>query len=989
MVKGTKTSTQTDFDGKYSINTTAGNVLIVSYIGYKTQEAVVTKSTQNFTLKTDSVLEEVVVIGYGSQKKKEVTSSISKISGDSFKGLVTASFEGQLAGRAAGVQVTTQNGVVGEAPRIRIRGVGSISGLNSPLIVVDGLPVYSNDTGGYAATNGLGDINPNDIESYDILKDGAATAIYGSRGANGVILITTKKGNKGAMKVDYSTVIGFSNAVKTFDLLQTPDFLTIANEKRTNRGQAPWAVGNAFNTDWQSAVLNRDAFQMEHNLSFNGGNETTKYFMSLGYNELEGVAVANDFKRYSVRTNLEHDINKWLKFGGSLALTRSEYNGLNTGRNSLSGNIFNATRQLPNTPIFDATNPTGYNLSADFNFVGQGTNTDPVGDGISNIAYALANNKYVSKANRTILNTFLSADLSKDLNLKVQASVDNSNTGGFLYWSPVHGDGRGTNGRLQNSNTDQLRWNVQNILNYNKTFAKDHRFSATAVLEYQKERNQFFEGIGTNLLDEFYSQNLVTGAYGTQEATGGVNEVGIISYLGRGSYNYKQKYFLQGSIRRDGLSKFATDVRWNYFTGYSAGWNVSNESFMKGIKKTISELKLRGSFSQTGNDQVLGGDPYPYFNLTSASQYGTLNGIAFTQLGNNVLTWETSKKTDYGVDLGLFDNKIKFTYDYFQNDQDGLVLYVPTAPSLGIPFNRIPKNVGNMVTKGHEFSLEFSPVKSKNFNWNVSANLSLQKNEVTSIPNEILGGTFSDVSIAPNLIIRQGESINSIYGFEYWGTNPANGNPVYYKADGSLVQGNIPTGTYFVFNPADPTNISVASSLSTATDRKVLGNTLPTYFGAVTNRLNYKNFDLTFLVRFSGGNKIFNATRRDLLTQNLNNNSTEILGRWQSPTNPGDGQTPRLWASANPFVNQSGIATSRFVESGDFVSLDNLTFGYSFPKELTSRIKVNNIRIFVQGQNLLFITKYRGLNPEMETGGVDLNGTPRARIFSCGVNVSL
>ena len=348
QVKGTATGTQTDFDGKYSIKANTGDVLIFTYLGLKTQDIkVATSNTINVTMTEDaSVLDEVVVVGYGVQKKKEVTGSIASISGGDLAGLVTPSFESQIAGRAAGVQVTTNNGIIGEAPRIRIRGIASIGSGTSPLIVVDGMPIYSGDVGGYASTNALGDINPNDIESYDILKDGAATAIYGSRAANGVILITTKKGKKGTMKVSYNNTTGFASAIKTFDLLKTSDFLVIANEKRTNRGQAEWAIGSEFDTDWQKAVLNSSALQIDHSLSLNGGTESTKYFLSMGYTDQEGVAVANDMKRYTIRANVEHEVNKWLSLGGNIALTRTEYNGLNTGRNSLSGNIFNALATL-------------------------------------------------------------------------------------------------------------------------------------------------------------------------------------------------------------------------------------------------------------------------------------------------------------------------------------------------------------------------------------------------------------------------------------------------------------------------------------------------------------------------------------------------------------------------------------------------------------------------------------------------------------------
>ncbi len=995
LIKGTTTGTQTDFDGKYTIKAKSGDILTFTYLGLKTQEVKVGASnTVNVTMAEDaSVLDEVVVIGYGVQKRKEVTGAIASISGSDITGLVTPSFEGQLAGRATGVQITTSNGIIGEAPRIRIRGISSINSGTYPLVVVDGMPIYTGDTGGVASTNALGDINPNDIESYEILKDGAATAIYGSRGANGVILITTKKGKKGAMKVNYNSVIGYASASNLFDLLETPDFLVIANEKRANvlpTAQPAWAAGSSYNTDWQAAVLNNAALQMDHSLSLNGGTDKTKYYMSVGYTEQDGVAKANDMERYSIKFNMEHNINKWLSIGGGLAVTRTEYNGLNTGRNSLSGNIYNATKQLPNTPVYDPSHPTGYNLSTAYvNTVGVADNLEPIANFIPNIVYVLDHNKYVSKTNRTLANFFASADIVKGLNYRLQGSADNPITKGFQFLNPVHGDGFGANGILYNDNTDLLRWNIQNILNYNLSIQDSHNFALTAVTEYQKQRNEVFWGQGSDLLDEFYNQNLVTGSYATQESGGGVSERGIISYLGRLSYNYKQKYFLQGSLRRDGISQLSPENRWYTFTGYSAGWNIANEGFMESIKDIVSEFKLRGSYSQTGNSDI---GNYPYLGLTLPSQYGSLNGLAFSQFGNDQLRWESSKKTDFGVDLGLLSNKIRVTFDYFNNDIDGLILAVPTAPTLGIPNNTINKNIGVLNNKGLEFAVDYSIFNNENFKWDVNANISFVKNKINSLPNggaDIIGGTSTDTNIAPNLIIREGESINSLYGYQYWGVNPANGNPVYYKADGSLVQGNVPTGTYFVFDPNNPTDLSTASSLVAAEDKVLLGNTLPTYYGGFSSKLSYKNFDFGFMFRFSGGNKIFNSTRRDLLTQDFSNNSTEILGRWQSPENPGDGVTPILYAGTNTFTNLTSAASTRFVEKGDFISLDNISLGYSFPKQITDLIHVDSFRFFVQAQNILMITDYRGLNPEMETAGVDLNGTPRSKVLSFGVNVNL
>lgn len=996
-VKGNAKGVSTGFDGKYSIKAKEGDVLEYSFMGMRTIVKTVGKSNTINTILQDNTkqLGEVVVVGYGTQKKKDLTTSISKVKGAEIQSLVSPSFESQLAGRSSGVQVTTATGIVGQAPRIRIRGVSTINSTQEPLYVIDGVPLYTGDIGGYANTNALGDINPADIESFEILKDGAAAAIYGSRAANGVVIITTKKGKKGSMNVSFNTVLGVASPVKTFDLLETPEFLVIANEKRTNRGQSAWAVGSEYNTDWQSAVLNKSAIQLDNSLSFSGGTEKTKYFLSLGYTSQDGIAKSNSMNRYSMRTNLEHDVTKWLTVGGSINLTKTDYSGLNTGRNSLSGNMFNAIRQLPNTPIYDPSNPTGYNISTTGN-VGQWNNLAPVGDNISNIGYVLDKNKLQSKITRILVNTFASFNITKDLNYRFQASVDNPQTKGFQYWDPIHGDGAGSKGRLQNDMTSNIRWNIQNILNYNKTFFNSHNIGLTAVMEHQKERNEYFEGTGTNLLDAFYDQGLVTGSYGTQESAGGITEEGIISYLGRVNYNYKQRYYLQGSFRRDGLSKFAPDTRWHNFIGYSGAWNVANESFMEGIKNIISDFKLRASYAELGNVNVPGGR-YPYLNLWNPSQYGSLNGVAYTQMGNANLTWETSKKTDYGLDLGFLNDKLKFTFDYFINDQSNLVMNKQVAGSLGVPappssnLSSYAFNVGTMNNKGFEVSVDYTIINKPDLKWNVNANFTTVKNKVTSLPNnnsDIVGGTTTDINISPNIIIRNDEPVNSLYGYNYWGVNPANGNPVYYKADGSLVQGNIANSTYYVFDPANPTALTTTSNLTIA-DKVILGNTIPTYFGGFSSQISYKNIDFGFLIRFSGGNKVFNSTRRELMNQSFNNNGTEILGRWQSPSNPGDGWTPKLWAGGNNFVNLSGDATSRFVEDGDYINLENLTIGYSLNKKLLEKLSIKSLRLFIQGQNMFMITKYKGLNPEMETLGVDLNGTPRGRIYSFGLNLNL
>jgi TonB-linked SusC/RagA family outer membrane protein len=987
MVKGTTLGTVTNLDGKYDLNIPVdAKTLVFSFIGMKNLEVEIGNQTSiNVTMETDVFsVDEVVVVGYGVQKKREVTGSIAQVKGDELKSLATPSFESQLAGRAAGVQVTSTNGVLGVAPRIRIRGIGSITSGTYPLVVVDGVPVATGGLGGYADNNSLTDINPADIESVEILKDGSATAIYGSRAANGVMLITTKKGSKGKFKVNYNTYMGIAQPVNLFDLLNADEFIQIANEKRANSSQSAIAVDGGVDTDWQKEVLRQNAFQQDHNLSMSGASDMSSYYFSLGYTSQEGVSIPNEMQRYSARANIDQKVYKWLTIGANIGVTQSEYYGMNTGENSLSGNIFSAIRQLPNTPVMNPDHPTGYNIDFDApGLVGKWKNLQTIDDNLPNIIYTLTNNKFTTKNMRTLGNAFASFDIVPGLNYRFQMGIDRNGSEGLLYYNALHGDGQSVKGRVQNMYDSYTRWNAQNVLSYNKTFAEVHNLSAVGVAEYQKQRYNWFNGVGTDLSNEFFQYNLISGSYGTANSGGGLTENGFVSYAARVNYNYAEKYFIQASVRYDGISALPEANKYGVFPGLSAGWNIAREGFMSGINNIISDLKLRGSYAEVGNTSI---GNYPYLGLYGAAKYADYNGIAFAQMGNDQLKWETSKKLDIGFDAMFYEGRYKFSYDYYQNDQDGLILAAPTPPSFGIPGNSVNKNVGTLKNWGHEFSGEAVIINKEKLTWSVDANLTLAKNEIGSLlegQTEILPDNYT--------IIRIGESIRSIYGYDYVGVNKANGNPIYRKQDenGTLVQGNIPTSNYKLYNPENPGDISTAATLSSATDKKIFGPSLPTWFGAVNTKLMYAGFDLNVMFRFSGGNYIMNRTRDDLTQHSFTNNSREILGRWKSEAEPGDGWTPKLWYQRGNFINISNQTNGRFVEKADFIKLQNVVIGYTLPKSVLNRMKIENLRIFAQGQDLWMGTKYTGIDPEMESGGVDFNGTPRQRVFTMGLNLTL
>lgn len=938
-------------------------------------------SAQVDTARVQSI-DEVVVVGYGTQRRADVTSSISTVKGEDIANLNTPTFEAQLAGRSSGVQVVASSGDIGRAPTVRIRGVNSISSGTSPLYVVDGIPIFSGDTGGgntYA--NALADINPSDIETMTVLKDGAATAIYGSRAANGVILITTKKGRNGRFSVNYNNLFSVASVVKQFDLLGTPDFLTISNEKAAKAGTV-WARGSEFNTDWQDAVL-RTGTQTDHFLSMSGGLGKGNYYASLGYTNQEGIIMPNEMERLSIRMNADQKVTDWFKITTSMAYTETSYKGLNNSYNGISGAMFNALRQLPNTPIYDPSTPTGYNIytAGTVSRVGQWENLIPITSDLTNIGYVVNNNKYSSDLTRFIGSVAGDVKITDWLDYKLQVSKDRSVTTGFLYWNRVHGDGFSRGGYIDNNYLNLDRWNIQNILNFNKSFGS-HNVNVVLVNEYQKQRSNSFFADGQGLSSDFFGDvGVISGSYATQYSGGGTTENGLISYAARLSYNFANKYFIQGTIRRDGLSSLPTANKWGNFPGLSVGWNVSNEGFMQGME-SLSELKLRASYGKVGNTDI---GNYPYLGLYNSFKYADYNGIGYSQAGNDQLQWETNTKTNVGADFGFLNNRITLSADYFLNENDGLILAVPLAPSLGVPGNSINKNIGSMENRGFEFSATADIVKTDDFTWNFGGNLTLTENKVTGLVdgNDIVQSQNAETAY----LIRVGESLRSLYGYRYWGVNAANGNAVYYKADGSLVQANTANQGYYVFDEANPDTLGAATSLTTA-DKQILGNTLPTYFGSLNTSVQYKRFDFSVMARFSGGNSIYNVTRRELLNQDFYNNGTEILGRWQSAANPGDGVTPALWGGRGNFINFNGQATSRFVEKGDFVKIDNITLGYSLNPDMLSSVFLSKLRVYGVVQNAIMFTNYKGIDPEMENMGMDYNSVPRQTTVSFGINAT-
>ncbi|WP_144602215.1 SusC/RagA family TonB-linked outer membrane protein [Algoriphagus algorifonticola] len=980
VVKGTTVGAITDIDGTYSINVPENaTTLVFSFVGYLTKEVnIQNRSVIDVQLETDvKVLNEVVVVGYGTQERREVTGSVSSISNESIANLVAPSFDSQLAGRAPGVQVTTPNGILGARPIIRIRGVNSLTSSADPLIVIDGVPIVDNDRSAVNASNPLANINPADIQSYEVLKDGSATAIYGSRAANGVILITTKRGSDGKAKVSYNTSMGFNEEVERFQLLNGDQFVTIANEKRSNAGQSPLA-NPGVNTDWQDLIY-RKGFTQQHNISISGGSAATKYFFSLGFTDQESAIRPNDLKRYSFRANIDHSISDAIRIGTSLSYSLTEIFGLNNGANSLSGAIYNSTRALPNVPIYDPENIAfdGYNVTANGATTGFGANLAGPDNNIPNIGFVIDNNLYRSRAHRILGSVYGEADLATGLTARTQIGTDLTLADDFQSLDPRHGDGRSSNGYVYMAYNPAIRWNWQNTLNYQTVIGENHNINVTGGVEYQFTRLYNFAGWGTDISDNFYrEQNLISGSYNNQFSGGGYSEQGFDSYFGRFNYNYGGRYLLSLTVRNDGISDLIGDNKRGTFFGGSVGWRVSDEAFFN--SNLISDLKVRGSYAEVGN---VGLASFAAFGGFSPVLGGAGAGIGYARVANGGLQWETSKKFNVGFDMTI--GPVSLTADYFINNIDGLILAAPTPPSLGVPGNSINQNVGAMRNSGLELRALATVLSRGKFTWNTDFNITFLNNEVTNLIQP-LTGTYNRTEV--------GGPVAQLYGFKWAGVNPANGNPLYHRGE-EIVQYNLQRGAigWRAYDSSNPGDVSTTSSGPT---QEFLGNTLPKWQGGWSNTFKYGNFDAEIFTRFSGGNFIMNESLRGLLGQGFSNNHASILNRWTESGQVTD--MPKLYSGQDANMWQTSASNSRFVEKGDFVRIQNIVLGYTLPSNVLQSAfagKITNARVFAQVQNPFIFTNYTGLDPESNTFsgqqsfGVDWNVAPIIRTYTLGVNV--
>ena len=1009
QVKGTPSlGTKTTGEGRFSFRVPTGSVIQVTFLGYKVAELTITGiGPYDVNLEPDaSELEEVLVVGYGTQSKKEFTGAASRIVADQVKEIPVQSFDQALIGRASGVKINLPNGVLNNAPVIRIRGTNSISLSSYPLIVIDGIPVTSGDVSSNetVANNPLADINPSDIESIDVLKDAASTAIYGSRAANGVILVTTKRGKEGTARVTYDGWVGVTEAIRLPQLLQAEDYMMIKNEAQLNRkilsGQADNdavasalffpsynADGSLVNTNWYDYMF-QTGVQHNHALSVSGGSPKTRYFFSANLTEQQGFLQTNEFDRAGIRFNLDHEATSWLKLKGSINYTKSENRAPNSG--SMEGNaqlIVGAARMAytlnPNVPAFNPDGTPHLNLDVPAGTIGNGANQvvsvyyNPVA------LFELA--KYSSTNDRLLANVGATVNLAKGLDFSTNYSVDRLNTVNVNSISPIQGSGSSTNGNVTNVSALFNNWNFTNTLNYDTRFA-DHHISVLGGMDVQDFSTNRWGVAVSQASDPYFTD--IQGNWGQVSQSGNllVNWA-FLSYFASLNYDFKSRYFIKFNFRRDGNSALGASTKWGNFGGGSAGWTLSEESFYQesGLSNIMSSVKLRGGWGRVGNGEL--NSRYGSLNLFTSALYGSASTWHLSQAGNPGLGWETSEQTNIGADLGFWNDRIQVDFSWFNNDVNGLILDVPQAPSKGIPGNSILANIGSLYNRGIELGISGDVIRKGKFSWNASFNFTSIKNQVTALDGED-SRIVSTSSGNPFNMTEVGYSVGTLYGAITNGVNPANGQRIYINAAGEQVQYSAAFsagGSAWTYLDGSP------AAAITANDYQPMGNALPTWYGGFNNTFRYGSFDAGINFSYSGGNYVLNGNTGTWLDQRYFNNSVKVLDRWQQPGDVTD--VPRLVFNDN-FASANIPNISDYVEKGDFLRLQNVLIGYRLPAQLVSRAGISSIRLYAQATNVYLFTNYTGVEPESSINGnsprspgIEYNSLGNGRTFTFGVNV--
>jgi TonB-dependent starch-binding outer membrane protein SusC len=1003
---------QTDKDGNYSISVSGkAKSLTFSSVGYETQKVSIKGTTVNAVLLAfDRKLDEVVVVGYGTQKRKEVTGSLSTVKGQAIADKPVQSFDQALAGRSAGVQITVPSGVLNSPPVFRIRGTNSISLSSYPLIIVDGIPSPTGDfSGTNAAGNALASINPNDIESIDIAKDAAATAIYGSRAANGVVFITTKKGKGRKARISYNGGFGYTSAYGIPAVLNAQQYTDYKNGAAANNqnlnttnpsgaGYTKFALANdnqgqVINTNWADVVY-RKGFSQDHNINISGASENTSYYFSGGFSNQEGILKRNDFVRKNILMNIENRVNTKITLGGKVSYS-NEQNLSAASSGSLSGEAFNTggfgRAVLVNAPSVGIYKNDGtYNIASNNVIGSMGNSLAQVG--FYNPQVAIDLNRSNSETDHIQSNIYLQFKPTSWLTLKTLYGIDYLLVDNEIYQTPIHGDGVTTNGNAFSFFSKNKRYTWNNTAQIDYSFAKAHNVSLLVGTEQDRRTTK---GYGINrqqVSDPVYT--VIQAGWGINNPTGAsLGENYLQSVFGRFNYDYKKRYFLSTNLRQDEYS--ALPGQKEVFYGISGAWDVSNEKFWKGnIKKVISSLKIHASNGKVGNTGGIG--DFGSYSTFGSGIYGNNPSLIFNQAGNPNLKWETSIKSDYGVNIGLLKDRLSVDFTYYNNNISNLILNVPQSPSAGLP-TTVPSNIGTMYNRGIELTLNGVPVRTKDFVWTSNFNLSKNKNEVTSLApglNEVLVSTSGLETVSRT---APGFPQGTLWVVRSAGVDPATGSRIFLNQAGQKVlYRHVPAAGQFQWSNPDGTRYLKAdgspNTINQAADGVMFGNVNPKYVGGFSNNFKYKGFDLDVLLTYQFDFYVYYGTHAGLFDQRFWNNSIEVLDAWKKPGDITD--IPRAVFSDN-VSNGSGLPSSFNVFKGDFVKLKSLTLGYNISSDLLSKANISNARFYISGQNLAIFTKYPGPDPEVSSNGnsnggqgIDRNTIANGRTISFGVNLS-
>jgi len=963
-IENSTAGTITDMDGAYSIRAKQGDVLIFSYLGMITQKiAVQNERVIDVYLSSDAnVLDELVVVGYGKMRRKDLTGAISSIKGEDIQATTSGNVLGGLAGKLPGVQVVQNSGTPGGDVTVRIRGIGTINNAD-PLYVVDGMPVNS----------GIWFLNPNDIQSIDVLKDASATAIYGSRGANGVVMVTTKNGTKGKTQVSVDYSLGFQNVAKKYDLMNASQYASLHNDMRKNGGYDlnpdfanPESLGNG--TDWLDEIF-RTAPIHKLTATISGGNETV-HSTSIGYYKQDGILMNTGYERVTLQSNIRSEVSPKFRFTSNIALS-----GEKRDNHDAYTVIANAMRILPTIPV--------YNENGDF--AGPEGRADLNGNAMNPVGILKKENNTVD-AYRGIANVSGEYDITDYLQIKTVLGAE----AGYNYnnvFMPKYkwGNVEQTETKQDNSSSYEILTIWDNTLTFNKKFDK-HLVTALVGTSFQNYTKKWMGAAGVGRASDHTTE--LDNALEATGVSGNRLEWSVMSYLGRINYSYDDKYFFTASLRADGSSRFGSQNRYGYFPSFSGAWTISNEDFMKG-NGVFDFLKLRAGYGHTGNQLI---DNYIYterldakgqynFGSSATSSSTTVGTIYPYRLSNPKIRWESVEQYNAGVDMSFLNNRISVTADFYLKNTRDMLTRVPVPQTSGyslITTDNPYINVGKVRNTGMEFSVNTINFDSDNFKWNTGFNIAFNKNKVLKL------GEGGDIFEYLHLI-RENEAINVFYGYKmdhiYQNlddvfTGPSMGNrapnreshdPTKYTSPGDIAFKKYTDG-----------------DVVSEQDRVIIGSPHPKFTAGLSNNISYKNIDFSFFLQGVYGNKIWNEIRREQESMSTTYNQLKsTLNRWN-----GEGSSYSMPRAIYADPNDNNRRSDRYVEDGSFLKLKNVNLGYRLPSKWIKPLSLQAVKIYANIDNLFTITDYSGLDPEVGVNGYDYVIYPPARTFMFGINVN-